>query len=102
VISKGSEEPTTKKMVKYHSSQELKESLNPDLVLTGRKSNNKYNDVVSPYGEFRKSYRKKLSRRGVATIPYRKCHDLLEGRVVTVINKIQTGKNCVRDIDSLV
>lgn len=35
-------------------------------------------------------------------MPYRKCHDAMEGRIVTVINKITNGKNCAKDFENLV
>ena len=35
-------------------------------------------------------------------MPYRKCHDALEGRIVTIMNKIDGGKNCLKDFESLV
>lgn len=55
----------------------------------------------SPYTEFRKSYRK-VHKREIVSIPYRKCHDALEGRIVAILNKLENGKNCLRDFDGLV
>jgi hypothetical protein len=49
----------------------------------------------------RKSYRK-IHRKEIISIPYRKCHDAFEGRIVTIINKIEGSKNCVRDFESLI
>ncbi len=57
--------------------------------------------MVSPYSEIRKSYRK-MHKRDIISIPYRKCHDAFEGRIVTIINKIESGKNCLRDFESLI
>lgn len=55
----------------------------------------------SPYNGIRKSYRK-IHKREIISIPYRKCHDAFEGRIVTIINKIESGKNCLRDFESLI
>lgn len=56
--------------------------------------------MVSPYSEVRKSYRK-VSKREILSVPYRKCHDAMEGRIVTLINKIANGKNCAKDFENL-
>jgi hypothetical protein len=37
----------------------------------------------------------------VAAVPYRKCHDALEGRVVGILNKIVSGRNCQKDLEAL-
>ena len=75
----------------------LSEPVSHDLTATVKKPVLKAIDsVISPYSEFRKSYRK-IHKREIISIPYRKCHDAFEGRIVTIINKIENGKNCLRD-----
>lgn len=49
----------------------------------------------------RKSYRKN-HKKEIVSIPYRKCHDAFEGRIVTIINKIESGKNWSRDLEGLI
>jgi hypothetical protein len=48
----------------------------------------------------RKSYRRS-HKNEVESIPYRKCHDAFEGRIVAIINKMGAGKNCLRDLEGL-
>lgn len=36
------------------------------------------------------------------SIPYRKCHDHFEGRIVGLLNKVEAGKNCLREMEGLV
>jgi hypothetical protein len=35
-------------------------------------------------------------------VPYRKCHDALEGRIVAIMNKMVGGRNCQKDFEGLV
>lgn len=43
-----------------------------------------------------------MNKRQVISFPYRKCHDALQGRIVSILNKLQNGKNCLRDFDGLI
>ena len=54
----------------------------------------------SPYAAIRKNYRKN-QRKELTSIPYRKCHEAFEGRIIGLLNKIEAGKNCAREIDGL-
>jgi hypothetical protein len=79
------------------SAFELGETLPLDGHVSFRKATSKPCELQSPYSDVRKSYRKH-HRREIVSIPYRKCHDAFEGRVVTIINKLQSGKNCQKDL----
>lgn len=57
--------------------------------------------MISPYSEIRKSYRK-MSKKEILSVPYRKCHDAMEGRIVTLMNKLGNGKNCAKDFENLI
>lgn len=91
---------TCRKVSRYASSQSLPEQAG-DSLLTVRKPIGRASEQPSPYSEFRKSYRKQ-HKREIVSVPYRKCHDALEGRIVTIMNKIEGGKNCLKDFESLV
>lgn len=91
---------TCRKVSRYASSQSLPEPA-ADSLLTARKPVSRPSEQPSPYSEFRKSYRKQ-HKREIVSVPYRKCHDALEGRIVTIMNKIEGGKNCLKDFESLV
>lgn len=45
----------------------------------------------------KKSYRTQYHRRTVG-VPYRKCHSTMEEKVVGIINKINSGKECQKEI----
>ena len=51
------------------------------------------NDQPAQFLNEKKSYRKKHSKH-IACVPYRKCHSLMEEKVINVINKIKSGKEC--------
>jgi hypothetical protein len=96
-ISKVEEEATCKKLAKLPSAISLSEPISQDLGATVKKPIARLPEMMaSPYSEIRKSYRK-IHRKEIISIPYRKCHDAFEGRIVTIINKIESGKNCLRD-----
>lgn len=91
---------TCRKAGRYASSQSLPEPA-ADSLPTVRRPISRASEQPSPYSEFRKSYRKQ-HKREIVSVPYRKCHDALEGRIVTIMNKIEGGKNCLKDFESLV
>jgi len=75
----------------------LSEPISHDLASTVKKPIVRISETLaSPYSEIRKSYRK-IHKREIISIPYRKCHDAFEGRIVSIINKIESGKNCLKD-----
>lgn len=43
-----------------------------------------------------------MHKHEIVSIPYRKCHDAFEGRIVSIINKLEAGKNCQRDLETLI
>ena len=49
----------------------------------------------------KKSYRTQFHRRTVG-VPYRKCHSSMEEKVVAIINKIKSGKECHKEIETLI
>lgn len=60
--------------------------------------------MAPPFGGFgfRKSYRKNGRERGeVAAIPYRRCHEPLEGRIVGILNKMVARRSCQKDLEAL-
>lgn len=75
-------------MLKLPSALSLSDHGSYDLTATVKKPIVKINENInSPYSEIRKSYRK-IHKKEIRSIPYRKCHDAFEGRIVTIINKI--------------
>ena len=43
-----------------------------------------------------------MSKKEILSVPYRKCHDAMEGRIVTLMNKLGNGKNCAKDFENLI
>lgn len=70
-----------------------------DITLSCKKASRCPSDQYSPY-TVRKSYRKN-QKKALTSIPYRKCHDAFEGRIVGLLNKIGGGKNCLREMEGL-
>ena len=87
-ISKLEDQDTSKKFSKATSAQDCSDLAPTDLHPTLKKHPLRPSEAMaSPYTEFRKSYRK-LHKREIISIPYRKCHDALEGRIVAILNKL--------------
>jgi hypothetical protein len=101
LVNKTEDQDTSKKISKSTSAQDCSEAQLLDLVCTVKKPIRACDSFTSPYSEMRKSYRK-LHKREIVSIPYRKCHDALEGRIVTILNKLENGKNCLRDFEGLI
>lgn len=55
---------------------------------------------LSPYGDYRKSYRK-TTKTEILSFPYRKHHDPLEGRIIGLLNKLTADKDCRKDVENL-
>ena len=66
--------------------EEDEESGPKDITLSCKKISRCQSDQFSPYA-VRKSYRKS-QKRELTSIPYRKCHDPFEGRIVGLLNKV--------------
>ena len=79
---------TSKKNSKSTSAQDCNDVQLSETHLSNKKNEVRQSEMFSsPYTEFRKSYRK-LHKREIISIPYRKCHDALEGRIVAILNKL--------------
>lgn len=92
------EEVTVKKAAQIVSNQLLTPEELPEInaQTVKRAATRPCENFASPYNEVRKSYRK-IHKKEIVSIPYRKCHDAFEGRIVAIINKIEGGKNCQKD-----
>lgn len=67
-------------------------------ILNSKKISTKSHETLSPY---RKSYRK-LSKKQIVAIPYRKYYDSLEASIVGILNKIESGKNLTKELEGLI
>lgn len=74
--------------------------LHGDIVCTIRKSF-RSREMISPYSQNPKSYRK-AHKKELDSIPYRKCYDNFEARIVLILNKLHDGKNSQKDLELLV